>query len=87
MNVCTKLVILGLFCVKLSSGQGLVYRLTDLPTDMSKAMYPHFVEGGHNNSTSSGPVTPIIELMRDLQVIYILTIFGTNLLIFVDAKV
>ena len=47
-------VILALFCVKLSSGQGLVYRPTDLPTDrltdqptnMSKAIYPHFVEGG-----------------------------------------
>ena len=42
-------VILPLSCVKISSGQGLVYRLTDLPTDMSKAIYPHFVEGGHNN--------------------------------------
>ena len=52
------LVILALICVKLSSGQGLVYRLaarrtyqptdrqTDRPTDMSKAIYPHFVEGG-----------------------------------------
>ena len=43
------LVILALSCVKLSSGQGLVYQPTDLPTDMSKAIYPHFVEGGHNN--------------------------------------
>ena len=49
------LVILALFCVKLSSEQGLVYRPTDQPKDrptkqryMNKAIYPHFVEGGHN---------------------------------------
>ena len=90
------LVILALFCVKLSSGQGFVYQLSSswsscdldlkwinlkidkdhlytkmnvcakfsdpssilcqviirtrsgIPTDMSKAIYPHFVEGGHN---------------------------------------
>ena len=120
------LVILALFCVKLSSGQGLVYqrsssrspcyldltwidlkidrdhlhteinvcakfgdpssilcqltirtrfgiptdqqtyRLTYGPTDMSKAIYPHFVEGGHNNSSCSGPCEPIIEFIQDL---------------------
>ena len=40
-----------------------------------------------NNSTCSGPFTPLIELIRDLRVIYILTNFGTNWLIFVDATV
>ena len=41
-----------------------------------------------NNSTCSGPITPIlIKLIRDLTVIYILTNFGTNWLIFVDATV
>ena len=32
-------------------------------------------------------ITPIIELVQDLRVIYILTNLGTNLLIFVDATV
>ena len=40
-----------------------------------------------NNSTCSGPITPLIKLIRDLRVIYILTNFGTNWLIFVDATV
>ena len=42
-----------------------------------------------NNSTCSGPITPIIKLIRDLTVIHILTNFGTtcNWLIFVDATV
>ena len=38
-----------------------------------------------NNSTCSGLITPIIKLIQDLRVIYILTNFGTNWLIFVDA--
>ena len=38
-----------------------------------------------NNSSCSGMITPIIELIPDLRVIYILTKFGTNWLIFVDA--
>ena len=40
-----------------------------------------------NNSTCSGQITPIIELIRDLRVLYFLTNFGTNWLIFLDAKV
>ena len=40
-----------------------------------------------NNSTCSGPITPLIKLIYDLRVIYILTNFGTNWLIFVDASV
>ena len=31
-----------------------------------------------NNSTCFGWITPIMELIRDLRVIYILTNFGTN---------
>ena len=36
---------------------------------------------------SSGPITSIIILIRDLMVIYILTKFGADWLIFVDARV
>ena len=36
-----------------------------------------------NKSSCSGLITPIIELIRDLEVIYILTKSGTNWLIFV----
>ena len=55
------LVIQALFCVKLSSGQGLLYRPTDLPTDMSKAIYPHFVEGGINMDEMVGFVFQTLE--------------------------
>ena len=40
-----------------------------------------------NTSSCSGPITPIIELVQDLRVIFILTKFGMNWLIFVDATV
>ena len=36
---------------------------------------------------SSGPISSIIELILDLMVIYILTMFGADWLIFVDARV
>ena len=36
---------------------------------------------------SSGPISSIIELMRALVVIYILTKFGDDWLVFVDARV
>ena len=36
---------------------------------------------------SSGPINSIIELIRALVVIYILTKFGDDWLVFVDAKV
>ena len=35
---------------------------------------------------SSGPISSIIQLIRDLMVIYILTKFGADWLIFVDVK-
>ena len=37
-----------------------------------------------NNSTCFGLITTIIQLIRDLKVIYILNNFGTNWLIFLD---
>ena len=40
-----------------------------------------------NNSTCSGQITSLIKLIKYLRVIYILTNFGTNWLIFVDATV
>ena len=40
----TNLTNLGQFCVYLSSGQGKVYR----PTDICKAIHPHFIEGEHD---------------------------------------
>ena len=39
-----------------------------------------------NNSDSSGSITSIIKLLRDLMVTYILTKFGADWLIFVDAS-
>ena len=36
---------------------------------------------------SSGPISSITELIRDLMVMYILTKFGADWLIFVDARV
>ena len=39
------------------------------------------------DSDSSGPISSVIELIRDLMVIYILTKFGAEWLIFVDARV
>ena len=40
-----------------------------------------------DNSDSSGPIRSIIKLIRALVVIYILTKFGDDWLIFVDASV
>ena len=46
-----------------------------------------FCNSRADNSNSSGPITSIIKLIRDLTVIYILTKFGADWLIFVDARV
>ena len=40
-----------------------------------------------DNSDSFDPIRSIIELIRDLMVIYILTKFGADWLLFVDARV
>ena len=42
---------------------------------------------GRQNSDSSDLISSLIELIRALMVIYILTKFGADWLIFVDAKV
>ena len=49
--------------------------------------YGKFSNSWTDNSDSSGPISSIIELIRDLMVIYILTKFGVDWLIFVDAGV
>ena len=46
----------------------------------------NFLIQGQITQDSSGPITPIIELIRDHIVIYILTKFGADWLIFVDGR-
>ena len=53
----------------------------------NKVKYGKFSNLRADNSNSSGPISSIIELNRDLMVIYILTKFGADWLIFVDATV
>ena len=53
----------------------------------NKVKYSNFSNSRANNSGRSGPMRPIIELIRDLMVIYILSKFGSDWLIFVDARV
>ena len=49
--------------------------------------YGKFSNSRAVNSDSSGPISSIITLIRDLMVIYILTKIGADWLIFVDARV
>ena len=49
--------------------------------------YSKFFKSRANNSRCSGPIRSIIELIRDLMITYILTKFGADWLIFVDARV
>ena len=53
---------------------------------VNKVKYGKFSNSRADNSDSSGPITSIKELIRDLMVIYILTKFGADWLIFVDAR-
>ena len=46
-----------------------------------------FANSRANNSDSSALIKSIIELIQDLMVIYILTKFGADWLIFGDARV
>ena len=39
-----------------------------------------------DSSNTSGPISSIIEFIRDLMVVYTLTKFGADYLIFVDAR-
>ena len=47
----------------------------------------NFSNSRADNSDSSGPIGSIIELIRALVIIYILTKFGDDWLIFVDIRV
>ena len=49
--------------------------------------YGKFSNSRADNLDSSGPITFIIEFIWNLMVIYILTKFGADWLIFVDARV
>ena len=54
---------------------------------VNKVKYGKFSNSRADNSDSSLLISSIIELIRDLMVIYILTKFGADWLIFVDARV
>ena len=54
---------------------------------VNKVKYSKFSNSRADNSDSSGPITSTVILIRDLMVIYILTKFGADWLIFVDARV
>ena len=54
---------------------------------VNKVKYGKFSNSRADNLDSSGPISSIIELMQDLMVIYILTKFGADWSIFVDARV
>ena len=54
---------------------------------MLKNIMGKFLNSRADNLDSSGPISSIIELIRDLMVIYILAKSGADWWIFVDAKV
>ena len=54
---------------------------------INKVKYGKFSNSWTDKLDSSGQISSITELIRDLMVIYILTKFGTDWLIFVDARV
>ena len=72
-----------------------IYTVAKFGTDWSiftdasvnKVKYGKFSNSRAHNSDSSGPISSIIILIRDIVVIYILTKFGADWLIFVDARV
>ena len=53
---------------------------------VNKVKYGKFSNSRADNSDSSGPISSIIKLIRDLIFIYILTKFGADWLILVDAR-
>ena len=59
----------------------------DARVSVNKVKYCKFSNSRADNSDISGPISSIIELIRDLMVIYILTKFGADWSIFVDARV
>ena len=54
---------------------------------LTKSKLANFLIQGQVTRDSSGLINSIIDLIRDLMVIYILTKFGSDWLIFVDARV
>ena len=54
---------------------------------VNKVKYGKFSNSWADNSDSSGSISSITELIRDLMVIYILTTLGADWLIFADARV
>ena len=72
-----------------------IYIVTKFGTDWSifadasvnKVKYGKFSNSRLDNSDSSGLITSIIILIRDLMVTYILTKFGADWSIFLDAGV
>ena len=56
-------------------------------TDAGWVKNGKFPNSRADNSDSSCTISPIIDLIRDLKVIYIWTKFGSDWLIFVDARV
>ena len=54
---------------------------------VNKVKYGKFSNSRVDNSDSSGPIKSIVSLIRDLIVTYILTKFGVDWSIFVDARV
>ena len=54
---------------------------------LTKSNMANFLIQGQITRDSSSLITSIIELIRDLMVIYILTKFGAEWFIFVDARV
>ena len=58
-----------------------------MPECVNVVKYGKFSNSRADNSDSSGPISSVIELIQDLEVIYTLTKFGDDWLIFVDARV
>ena len=54
---------------------------------VNEVKYGKFSNSRADNSDSSGLIASIIELIRDLMVLYILTKIGANWFIFIDARV
>ena len=53
---------------------------------VNKVKFSNFSHSRANNSSCSNLITSIIELIPDLMVMYILTKFGADWLIIVDAR-
>ena len=54
---------------------------------LTKSNMANFLIQGQITRDSSGPISSITKMIQDLMVIYIVTKFGADWLIFVDARV